>query len=174
MANPNITNKISLPEEEINKENMLCYIVERQFSNPSEVNKASLINALKDGSVYVPVTFHMTESQKQEIAKAAMEGRQPEADQNTSFVPQYLIHRKTGEKCLPFFTREDEFNKSANAQKVSFIRIPAAKMIEISDNIPDAFDILIDAYTHPVKFTLDELIEGFKGTGSTNVINDNY
>lgn len=174
MAEPKTTDKITLPAEEIEKEKMLQYIVERQAKDPNPANLASLFNALKDAAVYVPVAYRMPEEARKQIAQDIMEGRQPDSSK-ISFVPQYLIHRKTGEKCLPFFTRQEEFERSQAAKGISFIRISCVQMINICDQIQDAFGIMLDPYSYGLKFSLDEFMDGLNGNvPGANILNDEY
>ncbi|MDD6102483.1 MAG: SseB family protein [Clostridiales bacterium] len=168
--------RFELSEQERDRETMLSFMVERQHDNPNQQNYNVLINALKDAHVYVPVNFNFTEAENRRIASDIKAGRPVRPSNNMSFSPQLLIHRETGEKVMPWFTREFEFASSAAASEQSFVRIPVAQIVQICDNMPDAFDILIDAYTHPYKISLDSLLEGLNSEAGegVNVLNDDF
>lgn len=174
--NVNSTPKFALSEKELDREAMLAFMIERQHNNPSEKNYAAFVNILKSASVYVPVTFNFTEEEKKRIAEDIKAGRDVKPAKDMSFAPQLLVHRETGEKVMPWFTREFEINQSKAAQNMSFVRIPVVQMLDICDNMPDAFDILIDPYTHPYKMSLDTLIEAVNGEvgEGVNVLSDEF
>ena len=40
------------------------------------------------------------------------------------------------------------------------MRMAMENVLRIADKLPDAFDFVFDFHTHPVRMTLDELMEG--------------
>lgn len=153
--------RINLPEGEIEKETMLSCMIERQHSTPSEKNLESMFNALKDAFVYVPAKLLISKEEQKKIADAIKSGRPVPQNPNMRVAPQLLVN-KDGDKIMPWFSRELEIT-SKKTEGLTFMRIQVKKAVELADNMPDAFDIMLDLYTHPVKLTLDEMIAGING-----------
>lgn len=151
----------NLQNERDEMEAMLSCMIERQNSSPSEKNLQSMLNALKECGVYIPVKFVMTKEQQKKFAEAQKTGRPMLAADDMRVSPQLLIS-KDGEKIMPWFSRQSEIIPR-QGDGVTFIKIPAEKAAELADNMPDAFDIVFDLYTHPVKLTIDELLDGISG-----------
>jgi hypothetical protein len=152
--------KIQIPEADIEKENTLVCLIERQFNTPNETNKASVINALKDSFVYIPVK-PIFSPETQEKIKEQLKNKQPiQIPKDTKFAPAILKNEK-GDKIMPWFSREEELGDNIEKNKLSLIRIPAVQAAKICDKHPEAFDIGLDFTTHLVKLTLDEIMEGF-------------
>lgn len=149
---------ITLSEREIEKETMLSCMIERQHSTPSEKNLRTMFNVLKDCSVYVPVKLIVSKEEEKKIIDAIKNNKPVPQTPNMKVAPQLLANQK-GEKIMPWFSREFEI-KSKQTEGISFMRINVSKAVEMADNMPDAFDIVFDLYSHPVKLTLDEVIEG--------------
>lgn len=166
--------KIQLPEGEIEKETMLSCMIERQQSTPSEKNLASMFNALKDAFVYIPVKLLISKEEQKKIAEAIQSGKKVPQNPNMRVSPQLLVN-KDGDKIMPWFSREAEI-KSRKNDGVTFMRIQVKKAVELADNMPDAFEIVLDLYTHPVKVTLDEMIAGINGETpeGANVVADTF
>lgn len=143
------------------KETMLSCMVERQNSAPSEKNIASMFNALKDAYVYMPAKLIVSKEEQQRILKAVKNKQKVPQPSELKVAPQLLIN-SNGEKVMPWFSREVEFQGKVEGG-INFLRLKVEKIVEMADNMPDAFDIVIDPYTHPVQVTLDEMIEGIGG-----------
>lgn len=153
---------VTMSEKENEKETLLSCMIERQHSTPSEKNLKSMFNALLDSSIYVPVKFIMSKEEEKKIADAIKNNQPLPTPQNMRVAPQ-LLANKDGEKIMPWFSRKFEI-KSTQTEGISFIRLEVNKAIEMADNMPDAFDIVFDLYSHPVKLTLDEIIEGISNS----------
>ncbi len=150
--------RVTLPEQEIEKETMLNCMIERQHSAPSEKNLESMFSALKDGFVYIPCRLLISDEERMKINQAILAGKPVPPNPNMRISPQLLCNPE-GKKIMPWFSRDAEI-KSEKTEGLTFMRIPAVKAASIADNMPDAFDIILDIYTHPVQVTLDEMLEG--------------
>ncbi|MGN0164906.1 MAG: SseB family protein [Lachnospiraceae bacterium] len=150
-----------LPEAEIEKETMLSCMIERQKTTPSDKNMESMFNALKESSVYIPTKIVLSKEDQMKVAEAVKNKRPMPKFQNMRLAPQ-LLANNNGDKIMPWFSREAEYS-SQKHDGITFLRLPAVKAAEMADNMPDAFDIVLDLYTHPVKLTLDEMLAGLNG-----------
>lgn len=153
--------KINLPETEVEKETTLSCMIERQHLTPSEKNLESMFNALKDCSVYIPAKLLISKEEQKKIREAIIKKKPVPQNPNMRVTPQLMVNKQGG-KIMPWFSREVEF-EAEKTPGITFMRIHISKAVELCDNMPDAFDIVLDLFTHPVKVTLDEMIAGLNG-----------
>ncbi|MBR0132408.1 MAG: SseB family protein [Lachnospiraceae bacterium] len=149
---------LQLSDAEKERETVFNIMLERQHSEPSEKNKESLVSALKETQVYIPMHFEFAPSEIEKL-KASKDPSQLDLSK-VKFSPLFLQNSKTGEKILPCYSKVEEFSDQEKKNKVPFMRMAMENVLRIADKLPDAFDFVFDFHTHPVRMTLDELMEG--------------
>ncbi len=155
---------LNLPEEEKQKEFTLSCLIDRQSSSPSETNLSSVFNALKEAFIYMPARLVVSEKEKKRIEDNIKNGMPANPGGEVKIIPQLLIN-KQGLKVMPWFSRDEEI-KNVDNGKGGIIRMPAVKALEIAENMTEAFDIVLDLFTHPVRLSIDDIIEGFANASS--------
>lgn len=149
---------MQLTPEMVEKETVLSCMIERMHNEPSAKNMESLLGALKGSFVYVPVKIMIDPSQSAAVQKAAREGNIAALGGKVRFAPLLMVNNTTKEKILPVFSREEEYHDEKSAEKIpTYLRIPIENIIELADNMPEAFDFGFDIRTHAVRMTLDQL-----------------
>lgn len=157
-------NNVVLTEEQKALEEVLSCVIERQNSNPSPKNRETLFNALKTSDVYLPAKIVLDDEIKAMLAKGVKPTNELLA-QHSKCIPELIQNKNTGEKAMCVFSREVEMGDRVNDPNYSFVRLPFVNFLRMADNLPEAFYIILDLKTHPVMFTLDQLLYGVLGEG---------
>lgn len=157
-------NNVKLTDEQKALEEVLSCIIERQNSSPSPKNKETLFNALKSADVYLPAKIILDDEAKAMLAKGVKLDNQA-LSAHTRCIPELIQNRNTGAKAMCVYSREIEMGDRVDTPDYSFVRLPFVNFLKMADNLPDAFDIILDFKTHPVIFSLDELLYGVLGEG---------
>ena len=158
MMETQIYGALKLSDEEKERETVFNIMLERQHSEPSEKNMESLFMAMKETQVYIPMHFEFPAS---EIEKLKTTNDPSQIDiTKVKYSPLFLQNSKTGEKILPIYSKIEELSQQERNVKIPFVRMKPENLAKIADKLPDAFDFVLDFHSHPVRMTLDELMEG--------------
>ncbi len=157
-------NGFKITKEDEEKETVLSVLAERQHSEPSDKNKESFFSALKGSQVYVPVNFVLRPEFNAEFQKAQKEKKEFDMKGKMAFTPVLFTNSQTKEKAMPVFTRMQEADETTpDGRKIAYMRVKIEDLLNMADNMPQAFDFIIDVKTHLLHFTLDEMLEGVGG-----------
>lgn len=154
-----------LSEADIEKETILSLAVERQATTPCKKNLESLFLALKDAFVYVPVRIILS-AEHQEKIKQAIQNKQTQIQmqkKDLNFAPMLFQNNTTQEKIMVWYTKQSEYNIQGQAQSPPMMRFPVKVILNMAESIPEAFDIVFDLKTHPVRLTIDQILAGLEG-----------
>ena len=150
--------ELNLTDAEKESETVFSLMLERQHNEPCEKNMESLFSAMKDASVYVPMHFAFPPSELEKLRVTRDPSKIDMSKVKSS--PMFMQNSQTGEKVLPCYSKHEEFSEEERKNSIPFMRMKVEGLARIADKLPDAFDFIFDFHTHPVRLTLDELMEG--------------
>ena len=153
-----------LSEKDLEQETVLNALVDRVNKEPNEKTKEALYSALKDAFVYIPsrILLDKEEAKKAQEAFKAKKSFTPDPSK-IRFAFVLLENKQVEEKILPMFTKQDEAKNLLKDGKMpdgmGMVRLPVVKALSVADNMPEAFDVAFDPFSHIVKLPLDEVLE---------------